>query len=120
MTVLSPMRQEVFAEYLESSVVGYANFMRSVVRNGIGENSPADIQPNYSAELAVADDPDKLIDMVNLLLTYGTMRPDTMSDIRDAVNSVSINPANPLPGRRNRVYLAALFTMSAPEFIVQK
>ncbi len=104
----------------ESSVVGYANLMRSVVRNGIGENSPADIQPNYSAELAVADDPDKLIDMVNLLLTYGTMRPDTMSDIRDAVNSVSINPANPMPGRQNRVYLAALFTMSAPEFIVQK
>ena len=59
----------------ESSVVGYANLMRSVVRGGIGDNSPADIQPDYSAELALADDPDKLIDRVNLLLMYGTMRP---------------------------------------------
>jgi uncharacterized protein (DUF1800 family) len=104
----------------ESSVVGYANFMRSVVRNGIGDNSPADIQPDYAAELAVADDPDKLIDRVNLLLTYGTMRPDTMSAIREAVTSVAINASNPTPGRQNRVYLAALFTMSAPEFVVQK
>ena len=104
----------------ESSVVGYANLMRSVVRNGIGDNSPADIQPDYNAELAVADDPDKLIDLVNLLLMYGTMRPDTMSAIREAVTSVTINAANPTPGRQNRVYLAALFAMSAPEFIVQK
>jgi len=104
----------------ESSVVGYANFMRSVVRNGVGDNSPADIQPDYAAELAVADDPDKLIDQVNLLLTYGTMRPDTMSAIREAVTSVAISASNPTPGRLNRVYLAALFTMSAPEFVVQK
>jgi uncharacterized protein (DUF1800 family) len=104
----------------ESSVVGYANLMRSVVRNGIGDNSPADIQPDYGAGLAVADDPDKLIDLFNLLLTYGTMRPDTMSAIREAVTSVAINPASPTAGRQNRVYLAALFTLSAPEFIVQK
>lgn len=104
----------------ESSVVGYANLMRSVVRSGIGDNSPADIQPDYGTALAVADDPSKLIDLVNLVLTYGTMRPDTMSAIREAVTSVTINAANPMPGRQNRVYLAALFAMSAPEFIVQK
>ncbi len=102
----------------ESSVVGYANFMRAVVRNGVGDST--DILPDYGPELAVADNPDRLIDMVNLLLTYGTMRPDTMSAIREAVSSVAINPANPTPGRQNRVYLAALFTVSAPEFIVQK
>jgi hypothetical protein len=102
----------------ESSVVGYANFMRSVVRNGVGDSS--DIQSDYSAELAVAEDPDKLIDRVNLLLTYGTMRPDTMSAIREAVNSITIDANNPAPGRRNRANLAALFAISAPEFIVQK
>jgi len=104
----------------ESSVVGYANFLRSIVRNGVGDNSPADIQPDYAAALAAADDPDRLIDLVNLLLTYGTMRPDTMSAIREAVTSVSINASNPMPGRQNRVYLAVLFAMSAPEFVVQK
>ena len=43
-----------------------------------------------------------------------------MSAIREAVTSVTINAATPTPGRQNRVYLAALFAMSAPEFIVQK
>ena len=48
------------------------------------------------------------------------MRPDTIGAIRDAVTSITVNPANPAPGRQNRVYLAALFAMSAPEFVVQK
>jgi hypothetical protein len=38
----------------------------------------------------------------------------------DALNSVTINASNPTPGRQNRVYLAALFALSASEFLVQK
>lgn len=104
----------------ETSVVGYANFMRSVVRNGVGDNSPADIQPDYAAVFAAADDIDKLIDLVDLLLTYGTMRAETRSAIREAIGSINIDPANPATGRRNRATLAVLFALSAPEFIVQK
>jgi hypothetical protein len=40
--------------------------------------------------------------------------------MRDAVNSVPISAANPAQGRQNRVYLAALFALSSPEFLVQK
>ena len=104
----------------ETSVVGYANFMRSVVQSGAGANNPRDIQPNYAAELALANDPDRLIDRIDLLLTYGTLSAETRSAIRDAVNSVQINAANPTPGRQNRVYLATLFALSSPEFLVQK
>jgi len=104
----------------EVSVAGYANFMRSAVQSGVGSNSPRDIQADYSAELALADDPNKLIDRINLLLTYGTLSAETRSAMLDALNSVTINASNPTPGRQNRVYLAALFALSSSEFVVQK
>jgi uncharacterized protein (DUF1800 family) len=104
----------------EVSVAGYANFMRSVVQSGTGSNSPRDIQPDYAAELALAGDADRLIERIDLLLTYGTLSDETRAAMREAVNSVQINAANPAPGRQNRVYLATLFALSAPEFVVQK
>jgi uncharacterized protein (DUF1800 family) len=104
----------------EVSVVGYANFMRTAVQSGVGSNNPRDIQADYTAELALAEDPASLIDRIDLLLTYGTLSAETRSAMLEAVNSVSINPASPMSGRQSRVYLAALFALSAPEFVVQK
>jgi uncharacterized protein (DUF1800 family) len=104
----------------EVSVAGYANFMRSTVQSGVGSNTPRDIQADYAAELALASDPARLIDRINLLLAYGTLSAETRSAMLEAVSSVPINAANPAPGRQNRVYLAALFALSAPEFAVQK
>jgi len=104
----------------ETSVVGYSNFMRNVVRYGVGSNSPRDIQPDYTKELALAEDPDALVDRLDMLLTYGTMSTATRNLIRDAVESISINPMNPSSGRNNRVYVATLFAISSPDFLVQK
>jgi len=104
----------------EVSVAGYANFMRSIVQSGAGSNSPRDIQADYSAELALASDPARLIDRIDLLLTYGTLSAETRSAMLEALNSVPISAGNPTTGRQNRVYLAALFALSAPEFLVQK
>ena len=104
----------------ETSVVGYSNFMRSAVDRGVGSNSPRDIQPNYTKELALADDPDALIERIDLLLTYGTMSTETKNLIRNAADAVSINPLSPTSGRLNRVYLATLFALSSPDFLVQK
>lgn len=104
----------------ETSVVGYSNFMRNAIRSGVGSNSPRDIQPDYSKELALAEDPDALIERIDLLLTYGTMSTRTKDLIRDAVEDISINPISPSSGRLNRVYVATLFAVSSPDFIVQK
>ncbi len=104
----------------ETSVVGYSNFMRSIVGSGVGSNSPRDIQPDYSRELALAEDPDALVDRVDLMLTYETMSDETRTLIRDAVESISVNPIMPSSGRQNRVYLAVFFALSSPDFIVQK
>jgi len=104
----------------ETSVVGYANFMRSAVQSGLGSGSPRDIQPNYSAELALADNADSLIDRVDLLLTAGMMSADTRLLIRNAVNSVTIPATNQTTARQNRVNLAVLFTLSSSDYLVQK
>ncbi|TMH41778.1 MAG: DUF1800 domain-containing protein [Betaproteobacteria bacterium] len=104
----------------EVSVVGYSNFMRSAVQNGLGSGSPRDIQPDYTAELALADNADLLIDRVSLLLTAGSMSAATRMIIRDAVNSVAMPATNQTTARQNRVRLAVFFTLSSPEYLVQK
>ncbi len=104
----------------EVSVVGYSNFMRSAVQNGLGSGSPRDIQPDYTAELALADNADLLIDRVSLFLTAGTMSAATRTIVRDAVNSIAMPTANQATARQNRVRLAVFFTLSSPDYLVQK
>ncbi len=105
----------------ETSVAGYLNYMRSNISSGIGTstNSIRDIQPDYSAEIALATDPDKLVDRVNLLLAAGRLSTTARNQIRDAVASVTIGTANPDADKKNRVYLAIYLTMAAPEYILQ-
>ncbi len=105
----------------ETSVVGYLNFMRDAIPNGIGTSR--DIKANYAAELAMADTPDKLLDHVNLLLMAGQMSSTLREQIKGAINSVTIpadKPANAETARKNRVYLAIFLTMASPEYLVQK
>ena len=104
----------------EVSVVGYSNFMRSIVQNGVGSNSPRDVQPDYTAEIALAHDANLLVDRVSLLLTAGTMSAGTRTLILNAVNSVPYPGSNQATARLNRARLAVFFTLSSPEYLVQK
>jgi uncharacterized protein (DUF1800 family) len=106
----------------ESTVVGYLNFMRSAISGGVGTstNNVRDIQPDYSAELAVADNPGALLDRVDLLLTAGKLSTPTRDQIRNAIGSVAIGTANPANDRRNRVSLAIFLVMASPEYISLK
>ncbi len=105
----------------ETSVAGYLNYMRTNIASGIGSstNGIRDIQPDYSAEIALATDPDKLVDRVNLLLAAGRLSTAVRNQIRDAVASVVIGTSNPEGDKKNRVYLAVYLTMAAPEYILQ-
>ena len=105
----------------ETSVAGYLNFMRGVITSGIGSriNGVLDIQADYTTELAMADNPDALIDRVNLLLAAGNLSVNARSLIRSAVASVPIGAANPANDRRNRVNLAIYMTMASPDYLFQ-
>ncbi|MFN7570214.1 MAG: DUF1800 family protein [Betaproteobacteria bacterium] len=114
----------------EVSVVGYLNTLRNVLANGAGSRpgggSRNDIQPDYRAELALADDPSALLARVDLLLTAGSLPSARRNQIRDAVASVAIpaasgsNQAAIDAARRNRVNLAIFLTMASPEYLVQR
>ena len=104
----------------EVAVVGYSNFMRSIVQNGVGSNSPRDVQPDYTAEMALAHDANLLVDRVNLLLTAGSMSAATSSLIVTAVNSIPYPGANQATARLNRARLAVFFALSSPDYLVQK
>jgi len=102
----------------ETSVAGYLNFMRSAIQSGVGStqaNGTRDIIADYTQEIALANDADKLIDRVSLLLTGGSISANTRAQIRTAVNSV----ADAETDRRNRVYLAIYLTMASPDYILQ-
>ncbi len=105
----------------ETSVAGYLNYMRTALTSGVGtrNNNVLDIQPDYTAELALASNPDQLIDRVSLLLTGGALSANTRTLIRNAVTSVNIGTNNPDADRRNRVSLAIYLTMASPEYIFQ-
>jgi uncharacterized protein (DUF1800 family) len=99
----------------ETSVAGYTNFMQGVIAQGVGVGR--DVRAAYTAELAVADNADALVDRVNRCLMAGTMGTQQRVEIRDAVNAIPVTAAN---GRANRVHTAVLLTMASPEYLVQK
>ena len=117
------------------SVAGYMNYMRSLVPL----STTADIRQEYSAQVALADDPTKLVENVNLLLFYGAMPAGLKQQVIDAVTSRQIpaalfqakpgtNVPDPTPtnqaaidaAKLDRVYIAVFLSLSSPDFIVQK
>ena len=102
----------------ETSVIGYSNFMRTAMSNGIGTSR--DIQPDFTTAMSLASKPDSLVNHLDLLLTFGTMSSATRTLIRDAVSTISLPATNQTTARRNRAMLATLCVMSSPDYLVQK
>lgn len=96
----------------EPSVAAYLNFMQNTIANGI-----ADVQPDYSAELALAHDPAALVARLDLLLAAGQLSAATKSTIAAAVASIADTSAT---GMTNRVRAAIMLVMACPEYLVQK
>ena len=109
----------------ESSVAGYANFIQTTIEAGVGrsEGGKRDVQADYSAQMAIADSAEKLVDSLDLLLTGKRLSTASRTRIVDAVTAISVpsnNPANAETAKRNRVRLATLLIMVSPDYLVQK
>jgi hypothetical protein len=87
-----------------------------------------DLQPDYGAEIALADQPAALVARVNGKLMYGTMPAATATEIEGAVaaiviptlNATGSNQAQIDTAKRNRVNAAIFLTLVSPEFQIQK
>lgn len=96
----------------ESTVVGYVNFLQSVISRGIG-----DVKADYTPLLPMADTAQVLLDELNLVLAAGQLSAATMTLIVTAIDSM---PKGTDSARLNRIYAALVMVIAAPEFIVQK
>jgi uncharacterized protein (DUF1800 family) len=116
----------------ETTAAGWVNFVRDGVANGFGSFNATvngvvlnrrDLQPDYSAEVALADQPAALVDRVVGKLLYGTVPASLKSDIATAIGTISLSSSDPnavAANRRNRVNATLLLVMASPEFQVQK
>ncbi len=118
----------------ETTVAGYANYMRSGIQNGFGQNGTdfraprRDVQLNLTAELALADKPAELVDLVTGKLLWGQADAALKGEIVAAVQSIAIpalrpdgsNQASVDSAKRNRVWTALLLAAVSPEYLVQK
>jgi uncharacterized protein (DUF1800 family) len=96
----------------ESTLVGYANWLQTVIQNG-----KSDVAPDYSAFTAGAGDAAALFDRLNLALAANQLGADTRSTI---VNAVSTIDASTDAGKLKRVQATILLVMTAPEYLVLK
>ena len=96
----------------EPSVIAYVNFMQDIIRRGAN-----DAKPNYTDIKTKAADSQALVDEINFVLAAGQLSAATVTAIKTAVDSISVTAFDALS---NRVYMAILLVMAAPEYIAQK
>ena len=120
----------------ELSVAGYMNFIRSWAT----VDTTRDIQQDYTAEKALAETPDALVDRMNLLLFGGTM-PDALKTQISAAAASRVIPGPTYPAgtaasavasttptnqaqidaaKLDRVYIAVFLSMASPDYLIQK
>jgi uncharacterized protein (DUF1800 family) len=110
----------------ETTVTGYTNFIvgkaeRETERfrtefaqyGDVSEYLAADV----SAELALADQPDALLDRLDLLLLSGQMQPWLRNTVKQAINNI---PMTANRARDERVAAATAIIMASPQYLVQK
>lgn len=108
----------------EPTVTGYLNFMQSVIPYGLGTGG--DVQPIYTAEIAIADSPKQLVDRMKLLLLGGSISTTLNNQLMTAISAITLpvangsNAAEIEKARRNRVCMAIYMTMAAPEYVAQR
>ena len=98
----------------------YANYYEEWGYNGNPSGVTRSFVPDYSAELALANDPDALVDRLDLLLTSGKLSDETRASIVDLVASLPESTFNNSAQARQRVHYAILSLMLSPDYLVQK
>lgn len=109
-----------------NSVSNYANFMTYFVfafaASNTGQPEATSFIPDYTDELALADDPVALVDHLDLLLAYGRTSDETKATIITFLNDIALeNPSDPnYDGPFLRVALGVLMMMTSPDYTVQR
>ena len=101
----------------ETSIAGYLNSMLNTVELGTGSSNA--IISSYNEAVALASDPQSLVDHVNLLLLHGSMSSRLQGWLTEAIQTIDLEGDLPLALLR-RARLAVYLAMASPEYIVLK
>lgn len=105
----------------ETSMLGYANFMASILQNGWGmfkaSGQKADIQFDFSQWYAKANNASELVDSLSAAMLGTSLADDVRTEAIDAIESM---PADLDYQRRERIQAAILLIAISPSFIVQQ
>jgi uncharacterized protein (DUF1800 family) len=118
----------------ETTVAGYANYLRSGLQSGFGQNGVnwtaprRDVQLALTVEAALADRPTELVEHVASRLLGGAVNDAWRTEVLAAVESITLpllkpdlsNQSQHDSARRNRARLAVFLAAVAPEFLLQK
>jgi uncharacterized protein (DUF1800 family) len=91
------------------TAISLPNFLRDSIYRGAVGRSNSEVRLNFSRELPMASEPDRLIQHLSLLLAGGRLRPTTRDIIRKAVLQIPENKPE------DRVRLAVYLTSISPE-----
>lgn len=105
----------------ETSALGYANFMATILSNGWGQWSSSrnrlDINFDLSGWTSQANNPAALVDAIATRMLGKTL-PSAARDV--AINGVSAMPAANDTQKRKRVQAAILLVAMSPDYLVQQ
>jgi len=116
----------------ETSAAGYVNFMRDNIAQGVGQwnssTSRRDLQYDFAAELALAEQPAALVEHINNKLLLGAMPAELKAEIQGAIEKMAIptlradasNQRQVNDAKRARVNAAVFLAVISPEYQVQK
>lgn len=101
----------------ESTAIGYPNFITDFILDRTGSSTgPPTFVPDYSGEMAIANDPPMLVARLDTLLTGGQMTDAERSAIEAAVSSIEIIESSAADDRRKRVQVAILMVMGTASY----
>ncbi|MEO0883699.1 MAG: DUF1800 family protein [Pseudomonadota bacterium] len=106
----------------DGTFYGYANFMTDFV---IGRQLKADLDvesfiPDYSTELALADDAEALTNHLNMLLTGGRLDEVVSDRVIEILNEIPILEASSDEDRLTRVHVAITLVITSPAYTFQR
>lgn len=103
-----------------TSIVGYPNFLTAYALGNtpqVDRRNARAFVPDYSAEIALAADPQALLDHLDKKLTHGNLGAasrERIVGILDVINGSSEE------GRLLRAQVASVLVMTTPDYIVQR
>lgn len=100
----------------QSSTFGYIEFLYRYLTRTDGGNHNGLIVPDFSAELAVADDAQALFELLNVKLTGGRMSATTQANMIDMLNAYPIREDSRDADLNTRVLLAMVMGLTSPAY----